>query len=271
MNHVILIKGGQPDRPFLRPPETGLQSKTRSVSVTGPVFFWICCDNDGTINFLRHPGGYELMTRIEVKICGVKTEEALIAAAKSGAAYVGFNFYRPSPRYVTPEQAAVLARQIPPGTKAVAVTADADDALFEEIFQHFRPDFIQLHGSESAQRAAELRAKWKTRIIRAIPIDSAASLEAVKPHEETADYFLFDAAPPKGAILPGGNAVRFDWKLLQGQNFAKPWFLSGGLRVDNLGEAIALSGATRVDLSSGVESAPGEKDPVLIEELLRTL
>ncbi|WP_374382526.1 phosphoribosylanthranilate isomerase [Dongia sp.] len=211
------------------------------------------------------------MAKIEVKICGVKTKQALTAAARSGAAYIGFNFYRPSPRYVTPEQAAVLARHMPPGTKAVAVTADADDTLFEEIIRHFRPDFIQLHGSESPQRAAELRAKWKIQIIRAVPIDSAASLEAVKTHEETADYFLFDAAPPKGAILPGGNAARFDWKLLQGQSFPKPWFLSGGLRADNVREAIALSGAMRVDLSSGVERSPGEKDPALIDELLRTL
>lgn len=211
------------------------------------------------------------MAKIEVKICGVKTKEALDAAAKGGAAYVGFNFYRPSPRYVPPAQAAALSKLVPSGMKSVAVTADADDALFEEIFRNFTPDLVQLHGEETAQRAVDLKARWKTPIIRAIPIKAATDFDAVKAHEGIADYFLFDAAPPKGAILPGGNAASFDWTLLQGRSFAKPWFLSGGLNARNLREAVALSGASLVDLSSGAESAPGEKDPAMIEELLRGL
>jgi len=211
------------------------------------------------------------MAKIEAKICGVKTKEALEAAAKGGAAYVGFNFYRPSPRYVPPEQAAALSKLVPPGMKSTAVTADAGDALFEEIFRHFTPDLIQLHGREPPQRAADLKARWKTPIIRAIPIGTSADFGAVKAHEGAADYFLFDAAPPKGAVLPGGNAASFDWKLLQGQSFAKLWFLSGGLSAKNLREAVALSGAMRVDFSSGVERTPGEKDPTMIEELLRGL
>ena len=211
------------------------------------------------------------MAKIEAKICGVKTKEALEAAAKGGAAYVGFNFYRPSPRYVPPEQAAALSELVPPGMKSAVVTVDADDALFEEIFRHLTPDLIQLHGKEPPQRAADLRTRWKTPIIRTIPIETAADFDAVKAHEGAADYFLFDATPPKGAVLPGGNAVSFDWKLMQGQSFAKPWFLSGGLNAKNLREAVTLSGAVRVDFSSGVERAPGEKDPTMIEDLLRGL
>jgi phosphoribosylanthranilate isomerase len=209
------------------------------------------------------------MSKIEVKICGVKTQEALVAAAEGGAAYVGFNFYPPSPRYVAPVQAAELSRRVPPGMKSVAVTVDADDALVDEIFRHFTPDFIQLHGKEPPRRAADLKARWETPIIRALPIATAESFDAMKVHEDVADYYLFDAAPPPGAVLPGGNAASFDWNLLRGQSFAKPWFLSGGLNARNLREAIARSGATRVDLSSGVERAPGEKDPAMIEDMLR--
>jgi phosphoribosylanthranilate isomerase len=211
------------------------------------------------------------MAKIAVKICGVKTREALEAAAKGGATYVGFNFYRPSPRYIPPAQAAALAELMPPDLRSVAVTADADDSLFDEIFRHVTPDLIQLHGKEPPERATDLKARWKTPIIRAIPIDTAAAFAIMKAHEGTADYFLFDAAPPQDAVLPGGNAASFDWKLLRSQSIAKPWFLSGGLNAKNLLEAIALSGAHRVDLSSGVESSPGEKDPAMIEELLRQL
>ena len=211
------------------------------------------------------------MAKIEVKICGVKTAAALDAAARGGAAYVGFNVYRPSPRYVSPERAAALSKRVLPGMKSAVVTADADDALFEEIFRLFAPDFIQLHGKEPPRRAADLRARWKTPIIRAVPIATAADFDAVRAHDGVADYFLFDAAPPKGAALPGGNAATFDWTLLQGQNVAKPWFLAGGLNATNVREAVTLSGATRVDLSSAVERAPGEKDPAMIEDLLRGL
>jgi phosphoribosylanthranilate isomerase len=211
------------------------------------------------------------MKKIEAKVCGVKTQEALEAAGKGGACYVGFNFYRPSPRYVEPAQAATLSKFMSPGMKSVAVTVDADDALFDEIFRHFTPDFIQLHGREPPERAAALKARWKTPIIRAIPIRTATDFAAVKTHQGTADYFLFDAAPPKGALLPGGNAVSFDWTLLREQQIATPWFLSGGLKASNMQHAITLSGATRVDFSSGVERAPGEKDPAMIEELLRGL
>ena len=209
------------------------------------------------------------MVKIEVKICGVKTEEALEAAARGGAAYVGFNFYRPSPRYVPPAQAAALAVLMRPGMKSAAVTVDADDALFDDIFRHVEPDLIQLHGREPPQRAADLKARWKRPIIRTIAIGAAADFDAVTAYDGVADYFLFEAAPPEGAVLPGGNARSFDWTLLHGRRLATPWFLAGGLNAKNVREAITLSGATRVDLSSGVERAPGEKDPAMIEELLR--
>ncbi len=211
------------------------------------------------------------MTKVEVKICGVKTTEALEAAARGGAAYVGFNVYRPSPRYVSPKQAAALSQGVPLGMKSAVVTVDADDALFEEIFRLFVPDLIQLHGKEPPRRAADLKARWKTPIIRAVPIATAADFDAVRAHDGVADYFLFDAAPPKGAALPGGNAATFDWTLLQGQSIGTPWFLAGGLNATNVRQAVTLSGAVRVDLSSAVERAPGEKDPAMIEDLLREL
>ncbi|TWT09968.1 phosphoribosylanthranilate isomerase [Reyranella sp. CPCC 100927] len=211
------------------------------------------------------------MAKVEVKICGVKTTEALEAAARGGAAYVGFNVYRPSPRYVSPEQAAALSQHVPLGMKSAVVTVDADDALFEEIFRLFVPDLIQLHGKEPPRRAADLKARWKTPIIRAVPIATAEDFDTVRAHEGVADYFLFDAAPPTGAALPGGNAATFDWTLLPGQSVATPWFLAGGLNATNVRQAITLSGAVRVDLSSAVERAPGEKDPAMIEELLRGL
>jgi len=144
---------------------------------------------------------------------------------------------------------------VPAGVKSAAVTVGADDALFEEILRHFSLDLIQLHGKEPPQRAADFKARWKKPVIRAFPINSAAAFDAVKAHEGAADYF--DAAPPKGAVLPGGNAASFDWKPLQGQSFAKPWFLAGGLNAKNLREAVTLSGALRVDFSSGVERTPG--------------
>lgn len=211
------------------------------------------------------------MGRVEVKICGVKTPEAVDAAARGGAGYLGFNFYRPSTRYLDPEHAAALARRTPPGMQTVAVTVDGDDALFEAIFRAFTPDFIQLHGRETPARAAALKARWGAPVIRVVAIDDAADFEATAAHEDVADCFLFEARPPKGAIAPGGNAVSFDWRLLDGRRFAKPWFLAGGLNAANLKQAVRASGAARVDLSSGVERAPGEKDPAMIEHLLRAL
>lgn len=184
---------------------------------------------------------------------------------------VGFNCYRPSPRYVSPEQAAALSKFVPSDVKSVVVTVDADDALFEEIFQHFTPDLIQLHGKKPPQRAADLKVRWKAPVIRALPIETAAHFDAVKAYENSVDYFLFDAAPPEGSVLPGGNAASFDWRLLRGRHFAKSWFLAGGLNVKNLSDAVMLSGATRVDISSGVERTPGMKDPIMIDELLRDL
>jgi phosphoribosylanthranilate isomerase len=209
------------------------------------------------------------MSKVEVKICGIKTRETLEAAVQGGVAYVGFNFCHLSSRYVSPEQAAYLSKFIPSNVKSVAVTVDADDALLQDIFRHFGPDLVQLHGSESPQRAADLRATFKTSIIRALPIETPSDFDAVNAYEDAADYFLFDAASPQGSVLPGGNAISFDWRFLREKRFSKPWFLAGGLSVKNLSEAVALSGASRIDLSSGVERAPGQKDPLMISELLR--
>lgn len=211
------------------------------------------------------------MPKIQVKICGVKTKEALEAAAKGGVAFVGFNFYRASPRYVFPDQAAQLAKIAPASLKIVAVTADAEDRIFEDIFERFTPDALQFHGKEKPERVAELKAKWRVPVYRAFNITTAADFEAVKAYGGIADRYLFEGVVPKGSALPGGNASSFDWKLLQGRTFNKPWFLAGGLNAKNIREAIELSGATAVDVSSGVESAPGEKSPEMIGGLLRLL
>ncbi len=207
---------------------------------------------------------------VKIKICGIKTKEGLAAAAK-GAAFIGFNFYRASPRYVYPEQAEQLSHLVPPSTKIVAVLVDADDASIETIFERFTPDYLQLHGKETPERAAGLKERFRCPIIRAFSIGEARDFDAAAPFEGIASHFLFDARPPPGALLPGGNAVNFDWKLLQGRSFARPWFLAGGLNARNLKEAVELSGAQLVDISSGVERAPGEKNPKMIEEVLRVL
>lgn len=208
------------------------------------------------------------MATLQVKICGVKTREAVEAAVTGGAAFIGFNFFRPSPRYVTPEAAGQLAALVPPQVKKVAVLADPAADELQKIFAHFKPDMLQLHGKEPPHRVQELKERYRLPIIKALPIAAAKDFEAAKVYEKVADYFLFEGKPPQGSALPGGNASSFDWKLLQDRTFAKPWFLAGGLNAKNVKEAVELSGATAVDISSGVERAPGEKDTGMIREAL---
>lgn len=203
-----------------------------------------------------------------VKICGVNDPASLDAAVAGGARYVGFNFFPKSPRYVTPEKAAALAARVRGRIEIAAVTVDADDGLLAEIDARLAPDWLQLHGAESPARAGAVRRFARQGIIKALPIARAEDFAVVPAAAAAADILLFDAKAPPGAALPGGNGAAFDWTLLSGRSIPKPWMLSGGLHPGNVAEAIRDSGAAQVDVASGVERAPGVKDPARIAAFL---
>lgn len=205
------------------------------------------------------------------KICGLTTTEALDASLAGGAAFVGAVIFPKSPRHIDPLHAATLFERARGKAKVVAVTVDADDALLTEIALILKPDLIQLHGRETPERAAQVRTLTGAGIVRALSVRTAADLEAAGDWESASDHLMFDARPPEGSILPGGVGASFDWTLLAGRTFARPWFLAGGLDSDNVAEAIRTTGAPFVDVSSGVESAPGVKDPTLIGAFLAAL
>ncbi len=212
---------------------------------------------------------------IEVKICGIRTLEALDAAVDYGAAYVGFVHYPPSPRHVSIHDMVSLARALPDSVRSIVVTVNAADNDVEELLQRFpSPPIIQLHGSESAARIMQLREKFPAlSFIKAIPIASAYDIKSTESFMLYCDMLLFDAKPPENAALPGGNGIAFDWTLLNTDYCKKlqeelPCFLSGGLTPQNVQTAIRLSGMRRVDVSSGVESAPGVKDVRLIQHFI---
>jgi len=210
---------------------------------------------------------------ISAKICGLKTPEAIAAAAAGGAEFVGFVFYPPSPRAVTPADVADLARHVPPGIVRAGVFVDADDDLLAAAIAAADLCLLQLHGGESPERVAAIRTTTGVPVMKAIKVAEAADLDAVPHFAGVADRLLFDAKPPKTRTdaLPGGNALAFDWRLLADVRCDTPWFLSGGLTADNVAEAVAISGARFVDVSSGVETAPGVKDPALITRFLDTV
>jgi phosphoribosylanthranilate isomerase len=206
------------------------------------------------------------------KICGLSTPESVEAAVEGGAAYVGFVFYAPSPRDLAPAHAgalAITARRA--GVKIVAVTVDAADALLDEIAATLAPDLIQLHGAETPERAAAVRSRAGARVIKALRVSQPADLDAADAFASSADQLMFDARAPSGALLPGGNGAAFDWTILAGRRFSKPWFLAGGLDPANVREAVRTSGAAQVDVSSGVERAPGVKDPASIRAFLEAV
>ena len=202
------------------------------------------------------------------KICGLKTPETVAVSVAGGASHIGFAIFPRSPRAVTSEQAAALAAPARGRTLIVALMVDPTDAEVAEAAQVLRPDLIQLHGRETPDRAARVRALSGAGIIRALPVSSGADLDAAAAYEETADHLLFDAAPPKGADRPGGHGEPFDWTILAGRRFARPWFLAGGLTPGNVTQAVRTSRAPLVDVSSGVEVARGLKDAALIEAFL---
>ncbi len=210
---------------------------------------------------------------VEAKICGIRTEKAARAAVEGGAAFVGFIFYPPSPRAVTPEAAAEIAAGLPAGLGKVAVTVDADDAALGAILKAYDFDLLQLHGKESPARVAEVRRRFGRPVMKAIPVAAAEDLGRARDYLPVVDRLLFDAKPPKDmkGALPGGNALSFDWTLLAGRDWPKPWFLSGGLDAGNLAEALRITQAPAVDVSSGVEDKPGQKNPDKIAAFLQAL
>jgi phosphoribosylanthranilate isomerase len=203
-----------------------------------------------------------------VKICGLSTPETLDAALDGGARFVGAVIFEKSPRHIEPLEAASLFERARGRAKVVAVVVDPGDRLLSEIGLILRPDFIQLHGSETPERAGEIRRLTGAGIIKALPIRNAGDFAPAVEWEPLVDHLMFDAKPPEGADLPGGVGASFDWSLLAGREFHKPWFLAGGLTPDNVAEAIRISGAPLVDVSSGVETAPGVKDAARIGAFL---
>lgn len=203
----------------------------------------------------------------DAKICGITTPDALDAAIAGGARYVGFVVYPSSPRHAARDTLAALSQRARGRAEIVAVTVDANDELLQLVYDYAQPDWIQLHGRESPGQVANARRFAHHGVIKAIGVAERADLTQAAAYAQVADLLMFDAKPPPGG-LPGGNALAFDWGVLADQTLPKPWFLSGGLTPENVREAIAASGAALVDVSSGVESAPGLKDPARIAQFL---
>ena len=204
------------------------------------------------------------MADIRVKICGLRTPADVTAVARAGAAYAGFVFFAKSPRNVTLPEARLAALAAPPGLARVALTVDADDATLDAIVEAVPLDMLQLHGHETPDRVAHVRARYGLPVMKAIGIADEGDLPAIFAFSSVADQLLIDAKPPRGAALPGGNGLAFDWRLLAGRRWLRPWMLAGGLTANNVAEAVRLTGARQVDVSSGVESAPGVKDAAKI-------
>lgn len=205
------------------------------------------------------------MTQVPVKICGLITPQAVAAAVDAGARYLGFNFFPKSPRYVTLEQAAALVLEVPAGVAKVSLSVDADDATLDAIVSATTTDMLQLHGHETPERVKDVRDRYGLPVIKALGIAEAADLDQIDVYSGVADQLLIDAKAPKGAALPGGNGLPFDWELLRARKYwTKPWLLAGGLTPDNAALAIAKTGAPQLDVSSGVETAPGVKDAGLM-------
>lgn len=207
---------------------------------------------------------------VKVKICGIKTPEALQAALDARADLIGFVFYPPSPRSLSPETAAELAALAHGRAMTVALVVDADDALLDRILTTVDPGMLQLHGSETPERVAQIAKRWGKPVIKAIKVETAADAARALDYSGVAQLILFDAKAPKdlAGALPGGNGLAFDWRLLDGVKDRVPFLLSGGLTPDNVADAIKATGAAIVDVSSGVETAPGVKSPELIRRFI---
>lgn len=204
------------------------------------------------------------MQDVRVKICGIRTATEMQAVAAAGAAYVGLNFFPKSPRFVTLDEARAVALAAPDGLCKVALVVDADDATLDAIVAAVPLDMLQLHGHETPARVAEVKARHGLPVMKVIGVAGEADLAMLQDFSLVADQILIDAKAPKDAVLPGGNGLTFDWRLLVGRKWLRPWMLAGGLTPDNVADAIRLTGARQVDVASGVERAPGVKDPAKV-------
>lgn len=207
--------------------------------------------------------------KTRVKICGLKDPAHIQIAAEAGASYVGFVFFEKSPRNVSVSQARDLALETPAGLAKVALIVNADDAFIDELLAQVPIDILQLHGKETPERVAEVKARTGLPVMKAIGIADEADTAQIDLYGEVADQLLVDAKAPKDADLPGGNGLAFDWRLVKRKFWPKPWMLAGGLTPDNVALAVQMTGAKQVDISSGVESAPGVKDPDLIRAFIK--
>jgi len=207
-----------------------------------------------------------------MKFCGLSRPQDIDAAVAAGARYVGFVFFPKSPRNVTLDVARALALATPVGIAKVALTVDADDEALDALTASVPLDMLQLHGHESPDRVAEVRARYGLPVMKAVGIATADDIARIADYEAVADQLLIDAKPPAGADLPGGNGLAFDWRLLAGRKYwTRPWMLAGGLTPDTVAEAVRLTGARQVDVSSGVESAPGVKDAARMADFAAAL
>ncbi len=204
-----------------------------------------------------------------VKICGLRDSANIRAAAEAGARYVGFVFFPKSPRHLEIQDAASLAASVPMGVCKVALTVNADDAMLDALTHAVPLDMLQLHGSESPERVAQVKARFGLPVMKAVGIADRSDLAQLDLYAGVADQILVDTKKPRDSDLPGGNGLTFDWGLLSRRVWRCPWMLAGGLTVENVGEAIQRTGARQIDLSSGVESAPGVKDPDLIRAFIQ--
>ena len=214
-----------------------------------------------------------MRSKLTVKICGMNSQTAIDAAIASGVDYLGFVFFPPSPRSLTPEIASSLMEKRSDDFKVVAVVVNPSDKLLEEITYHLAPDIFQLHGSETADDIEKIKQKFDTKIIKAIKISEREDFEEVSKFDKVADFLLFDAAAPVNTAhsLPGGNGISFNWNWLSNASLATPWFLSGGLNISNINEAVRTTGATALDVSSGVEDKAGFKNNQKIIEFMNTV
>lgn len=206
---------------------------------------------------------------VAVKICGLTSPRAVSDAVTAGARYLGFVFFPRSPRHLDIATAAELVASVPIGIAKVALTVDADDPALDALLATVPIDMLQLHGHETPARVAEVKARFGLPVMKAVGVADRTDLAMLGRYMEVADQILVDAKPPKGADLPGGNGLAFDWRLIEGREWKKPWMLAGGLTPENVADAVRLTGARQVDVSSGVESAPGVKDPARIKAFIQ--
>lgn len=208
---------------------------------------------------------------VSIKFCGLSRVEDVVAAADAGARYVGFVFFPKSPRNVTPDEARLLAVEVPVGVAKVALVVDADDAFLDEITSKVPLDILQLHGKESPERVAQIKARYGLPVMKAVGIADAEDLPQLDVYAQVADQILVDAKPPKTGALPGGNGLAFDWRLIANRRWPVPWILAGGLTPENVALAVQMTSARQVDLSSGVESSVGVKDAGLMRAFAQSL